>query len=112
MKEKIAIWGTGRMAKTFYILYCKEFEVTCFFDNKAESCKEEECEKLWGIPILRWSSENTYKIVIATSFWQEIADQLNGYGLLPFKDYVLWKYVANCESVLYSEIYKLMNMGG
>lgn len=112
MKEKIAVWGTGRIAKRFYILYCKAFDVACFFDNKAKSCKEEECEKLCGIPILRWSPENTYKIVIASSFWREIADQLNGYGLLPFKDYVLWKHITDCETVLYSDIYELMNVGG
>lgn len=112
MKEKIAIWGTGKVAKRFYILYCKEFDVACFFDNKAKSYKEEECEKLYGIPILRWSPENIYKIVIASSFWREIADQLNGYGLLPFKDYVLWKHTTDCEPVWYSDIYELMNMRG
>lgn len=112
MKEKIAVWGTGNVAKKFYILYCKEFDVVCFFDNKVKGYKKEECEKLYGVPILRWSPENTYKIVIASSFWREIADQLNEYGFLPFKDYVLWKHMIDCETVWYSDIYELVNKGG
>ena len=104
MKEKVALWGTGSLAKKFCMLNQEQYEIVCCYDND---------ESKWNtifldeIPIKKWDGNCLYKIIIASSFWREIAKQLSRDGLEPFKDYALCRHVADFGDVFYSEIYEL-----
>ena len=103
MKQKIAIWGTGKLAKKFYFLYKNQFDICCFFDND----EKKHGTYLDDIPIQKWTSSNPYKIVIASMYWKEIAEQLQEYGLVPIKDYLLYNHITGNETIYYSELYEL-----
>ena len=84
MKKEIALWGTGEIAKKFCFRYRDVFDIAVVFDNN----EKKHGTYLYGIPVKKWTPSNQYKIIIATQYWREIAEQLDVQCLLPFKDYL------------------------
>ena len=88
-KTKIAIWGTGADGRAFYQKVKALCDVICFFDNVPK------CNMIDGLPVVTWETGRKYSnkcdiIVIATSkFCKEIANQLDGYGLIYSKNYCI-----------------------
>lgn len=100
---KIAIWGTGSMALKFYYSHKNRYDVVCFFDNDSSKYGN----YIDGRPISRLEKEpleNIY-IIIASTWWKDIAVQLSEAGKKPFVD-----YMPSCfaDSLLrYTDIYAL-----
>ena len=103
MKENIAIWGTGRLAEKLYCLRNDSFNIVCFFDND----ERKHNTKKFGVPILKWTKANKYKIIIASSYWREIAEQLSAEGLSIDENYEIYSKYMETDIVNYSEIYYL-----
>lgn len=90
MNEKIAIWGTGTLAKKFYCLFENKSDIVCFYDND----EKKHNTTLFGIPIKKWTISNKYKIIIASMYWREISNQLIESGLCIGKNFeVFSKYL-------------------
>ena len=90
MNKKIAIWGTGTLAKKFYCLYKDKSNITCFFDND----EKKHNTTLFDIPIKKWTPSNGHKIIIASMYWKEISNQLMASGLCIGKDFEIYsKYL-------------------
>lgn len=106
-RTKIAIWGTGLYAKKLYKLECKEYEVVCFYDND----KGKWGQKLYGIPVKEWRHhQKNVKIIIASSYWEEILKQLLEYGLQLLHDVIPFHFL-HCKSIRYHEL-KNISMEG
>ena len=103
MKREIALWGTGEIAKKFCFRYRDVFDIAVVFDNN----EKKHGTYLYGIPVKKWTPSNQYKIIIATQYWREIAEQLDVQCLLPFKDYLPYNYVDGNEKIAYKELYDL-----
>lgn len=71
--EKIAIWGTGSLARKIYALYCDKVDVVCFYDSD----EAKTGQTIGNVKVEKWSGNCEYKIVIASTFWREIAVMLN-----------------------------------
>lgn len=93
---QIAIWGTGLFARKFYQIEHKNYEVRCFYDNN----REKWGQMLYGIPVKKWNGHDTPKIIIASSYWQEILEQLSEQGLRVFYDVIPFQFL-HCKSIDY-----------
>ncbi len=98
---KIAIWGTGLYARKLYKLECKKYEVVCFYDND----KEKWGQKLYGIPVKQWNNQDKIKIIIASSYWEEILKELLGQGLRLLDDVIPFHFL-HCRSIEYDVLKK------
>ncbi len=94
--DKIAIWGTGLYAKKFYLLEYKNYDIVCFYDNDSKMWNKE----LYGIPVRKWDDNREIKVVIASSYWQEILTQLQNYGLRLLNDAIPYQFI-HCKSLEY-----------
>ncbi len=94
--DKIAIWGTGLYAKKFYLMEYKNYDIVCFYDNDSKMWNKE----LYGIPVRKWDDNREIKVVIASSYWQEILAQLQNYGLRLLNDAIPCQFV-HCKSLEY-----------
>ena len=103
MNKKIAIWGTGALAKKFYCLYKDKSNIACFFDND----EKKHNTTLFGIPIKKWTTSNKYKIIIASMYWREISNQLMESGLRSGVDFEIYSKYLEIGGLNYSEIYYL-----
>ena len=111
MKKKIALWGTGTMALSFYYSHKHQYDVVCFFDNDASK----QGSFIDGRPVYAGNVreegviENTiFKgelIVIASTWWTDIARQLDEEGFIPLRDYIPLCLVGSI--IRYSDIYGL-----
>lgn len=110
MKKKIALWGTGTMALAFYYSHKHQYDVVCFFDNDVSK----QGSFIDGRPVYAgnaWGGviENTiFKgelIVIASTWWVDIARQLDEEGFMPLRDYIPLCLVGSI--IRYSDIYGL-----
>lgn len=109
MKEKICIWGTGKVAQKIYYLAKQKFDIECFYDND----KKKHQQKLYGIDIQGWElGSHKNKIIIASSYWKEIAGQLVEEGMKPFVDFTFPSEVFSEYEILdYSILYELRQLG-
>ncbi len=103
---KIAIWGTGLYARKLYKLERKKYEVVCFYDNN----KEKWGQKLYGIPVRQWNNQDNIKIIIASSYWEEILKQLLGQDLRLLHDVIPFHFL-HCRSIEYGVLKKISGGG-
>lgn len=97
--EQIAIWGTGAYAKKVYMLESKNYEVVCFYDNDKSKWNQE----IYGIPVRKWDGRHDIKIIIASSWWEEIIEQLLKDGL-HMLDTVMPYHLVACQCIHYSDL--------
>lgn len=71
--EKIAIWGTGSLARKIYARYCDKVDVVCFFDSDESKVGQ----TIGNVKVRKWNEDCEYKIVIASTHWREIVARLN-----------------------------------
>lgn len=96
--QRIAIWGTGKVAERFYFMYKDKFEVECFYDNYKVGEK-------FGICIKKYDKDSNLKIIIASSFWKEIAQQIKETGKKYLVDYIdSYSYETG---ILYRDLFEL-----
>lgn len=109
MKEKICIWGTGKVAQKIYYLASQKFDIECFYDND----KRKHQQKLYGIDVKGWEPGlHKNKIIIASSFWKEIATQLVEKGMVPFVDFTFpSETFSTYEMFDYHILYELRQLG-
>lgn len=100
--EQIAIWGTGMYAKKVYMLESKNYEVVCFYDND----KTKWNQKIYGIPIKKWDNRHDIKIIIASSWWEEIIEQLLDDGLRML-DTVIPYHLVSGQCIHYNDLRKI-----
>ena len=81
--KKLIFWGTGLLAKNQYIS-CKieneNFDIEFFIDNFVNK-KELYDKKIYKISILNEIEINNYLIVICSSYFEDIKNQLIQHGL-------------------------------
>ena len=82
MKQKIAIWGTGKRAEKFLLSYGDIFDVQCFYDSTNFGFEK------YGIIVKQYDPTDNIKIIIASTYWEEISDQLEKYGKKYLVDYI------------------------
>lgn len=104
--DKIAIWGTGELAKKVYYLCKDRFEIVTFYDNDEKRYNT----TLFGIPIKKWTPLYKYKIIIASMYWREISEQLMESGLFKGKDFAVYSKYVPMPQLSYSEIFYLTDM--
>lgn len=100
--EQIAIWGTGMYAKKVYMMESKNYEVVCFYDND----KTKWNQKIYGIPIKKWDNRHDIKIIIASSWWEEIVEQLSEDGLRML-DTVIPYHLVSEQCMHYNDLRKI-----
>lgn len=98
MKQKIAIWGTGKRAEKFLLSYGDIFDVQCFYDSTNFGFEK------YGIIVKQYDPTDNIKIIIASTYWEEISDQLEKYGKKYLVDYI--DSEAYEDGIQYEEIYK------
>lgn len=103
---RIAIWGTGYYAKKFYLLEHKNFEVVCFYDND----KKRWGQELYGIPVKQWDNDKNVKIIIASSYWEEILKGLLEDGLRLLYDIIPFQFLHS-RNISYRVIDNLRREG-
>lgn len=101
--DKVAIWGTGSVAIKVYYLYCRDYEVVCFFDNN----KAKQGAEFYGLPVKKFNGDKDIKIIIASSFWKEITKDLIKMNLEIMQDFIPYVFLKP-KSVLY---YDLCDLG-
>lgn len=81
---EIAIWGTGRRARKFYLRYRHYFKVNFFIDNYPRE------DRLDQIDIILPSQlpDKKVKIVVAMDNYTEVCSQCKGLGMAFFDDYL------------------------
>ncbi len=84
---KIAIWGIGKLGKKCYYRYRSKYQIVCFIDSKAS------VSELYGLPVIRPDQiqKGAYKIVVASTFFGEIAAQCNAMELFYYDDFMSHK---------------------
>ncbi len=98
MKQKIAIWGTGKRAEKFLLSYGDIFDVQCFYDNVNYDRQK------YGVIVKRYDPTDNIKIIIASTYWKEIAAQLEESGKRYLIDYIDSEAYEN--GIQYEEICK------
>ncbi len=107
--KNVAIWGTGLIGQSWYWTARNTVTIECFFTNDEEKFGE----KLFGIPIKKWTYEQNIFIVIASQNWEEIAVQLRNSGKKPFVDFMPSDaYIFNLKSMNYRKVYQLCALMG
>ncbi len=81
---EIAIWGTGRRARKFYLRYRHYFKVKFFIDNHP---KENRLDQI-DIILPRQLTDRKIKIVVAIDNYKEVCSQCKGFGMSFFDDYL------------------------
>lgn len=81
---EIAIWGTGKCARKFYLRYCHYFKVKYFIDNFP---KEDFLDQVSIITPEKIAGEEI-KIVVAIDKYEEVCDQCRKLGMRFFDDYL------------------------
>lgn len=82
--KKVAIWGTGNMAKKFYT-YSKNLNIECYIDSN------KSINMFFDIPVISPDEIQNWKkyfIIIAVVKDEEIRDKLSRQGLKENEDYV------------------------
>lgn len=95
--KKVLIWGTGKVAQRVFFHIFQTEEVVGWYDNN----EEKNGELLLGLPIWKFTQKKPdEKIVIASSMWDEISEQLNEIGLEPLVDYYpYWTITDDCFEI-------------
>lgn len=81
---EIVIWGTGKVAKKMFFRYRYEFPIVAFIDNEVKD------QELYGIPVLSPNATDLRcrKVLIASTYWEEIASQLKEHSMVFGKDFL------------------------
>lgn len=106
--KRIYIWGAGDTAEVAFYFLHSSFHVRGVFDSDPDK----QGTLFHGIPIMGFNPEERKidePIIIASIYWKEIAKHLIEFGLVPFRDFVLWHWLVD-EIILYSEVYELIKM--
>lgn len=106
---EIAIWGTGKCARKFYLRYCHYFKVRFFIDNFPKKDKLDQIDILTPDQVM---DGKKIKIVIAIEDYQEVCDQCKQMGMEFFDGYLPYKlinfnsldFIKLCENLETSEI--------
>lgn len=107
--KKVGIWGAGSFGRKAYSYLKNKVDVVCFYDSN----EKKSGTILDGIPIRKWSPEDTDTyILIASTFWEEIVPGLVKEGLKIFKDFVLYDFICNSLPDEYSFIYDIQQCTG
>lgn len=86
-KLKIFVFGTGSLAKRF--IENMSIDVEGFFDNDPKKWGQQFCEKeIYSPDLIRTLKKEQIGIIIVSSFYQEISQQLVSYGLKENEDFV------------------------
>lgn len=93
-------------ARRVYGLECKNYKIVCFYDND----KTKWGQKICGIPVRRWEKSDNIKIIIASSWWEEIVDQLLACNLR-FLDDVIPYFFLSASSLSYDLLRKYQYVG-
>ena len=86
--KRIIYFGAGEWAVKMQVYLPKS--AGCIVDNNSNACTEEDLDL--GIPVYnpqRLRSESPNEIIIITSAFLEVSEQLNGYGLKSGINYVV-----------------------
>lgn len=93
MLEKIAIWGTGQVARNFFYKKCYKYDTQYFIDNYEPKHRI----KNFSIYAPEDIDLKKYKIIIALTNWESVAEQLEKLGLSFFKHYLPYHLVDKNE---------------
>lgn len=82
--NNISIWGTGSVGKKCYLQLKSKYNIMCFYDNNHDKINEIIIDNIK----IKEFKKGDFFIVIASSYWREIVDQLIGEGLCIFNDFI------------------------
>ncbi|WFR56788.1 WcbI family polysaccharide biosynthesis putative acetyltransferase [Anaerocolumna sp. AGMB13025] len=82
--NEISIWGTGGVGKRCYFQLKDNYNIKCFYDNNQNQKNEIVID---NIKKEDFKKDDSF-IVIASSYWKEIMDQLKCRGLCLFRDFI------------------------
>ncbi len=84
MKEKAIIFGASKLGEMSYIFYRDEYDIICFCDNDVYKVGKSIFDKRIISPILLNQYDNI-KIIIASQYYTDIANQLVLMGITNFQ---------------------------
>ena len=105
--KKIVIWGTGNIARSFYYEKGCRYDIQYFIDNNQPKYKIGDLQVFTPDKV----DLRRYKIVIATTKWEGIAEYLESCGLSFFEDYLPYS-LMEIDEIPFMEILKRMNVRG
>jgi hypothetical protein len=82
--NEISIWGTGGVGKRCYLQLKDNYNIKCFYDNNLNQKNEIVID---NIKKEDFKKDESF-IVIASSYWKEIMEQLKCWGLCLFRDFI------------------------
>lgn len=102
MNKPLALFGAGFCGEKFYYSNDERTYVKACFDNNVMG------KDFHGIPIMAPDSQNVrkYFIIITIEDYREVRDQLEGYGLKEFEDFVGWKFFHKKVAVIHGNCYR------
>lgn len=101
---EIAIWGTGKRARKFYLRYCNYFKVKFFIDNfsRGDNLDSIKINAPKDIVVKK------IKIVIAIDNYKEVCDQCKELGMRFFDDYLPFNLV-DFTSLDFMQLWELVD---
>lgn len=105
--KKIVIWGTGNIARSFYYEKGWQYDIQYFIDNNQPEYKIGDLQVFTPDKV----DLRRYKIVIATTKWEGIAEYLESCGLSFFEDYLPYS-LMEIDEIPFMEILKRINVWG
>jgi hypothetical protein len=103
-KQKIAMFGIGKIGKMAYYKYRFLYDIVAFIDNNIESDSD-----LYGIKVYKYSEfiksfkEMDCKILVTSKqYWKEMCDQLSESGLEIYDDYIPYCFLEYNEIDFYN----------
>lgn len=101
---EVYIWGTGKLAKKYFFCLEKHYKICGFYDNDVGRHNK----LLLGLPILKREQKHKKKIILASTYWKEIAQQLDKEGLVLFDDYIPYSIFDKNGILNYDSLYDVI----
>lgn len=102
MNKPIALFGVGFCGERFYFSNYETIDIKVCFENNSSVMD------FHGIPIVAPDSQNVrkYFIIITVEDYRKVRDQLEGYGLKEFEDFIGWKFFRKKVAVIHGNCYR------
>lgn len=102
MNKPLALFGVGFCGERFYFSNYETIDIKVCFENNSSG------KDFHGIPIVAPDSQNVrkYFIIITIEDYRGARDQLEGYGLKEFEDFVGWKFFRKKVAVIHANCYR------
>lgn len=103
-KLEVYIWGTGKLGRKRFFCLAKHYKICGFYDNDSK-----QYDKLFlGLPVMKRQQNDKSKIIIASTYWREIAKQLDKQGLAIFDDYIPYCVFDENGVIDYDSVYEVV----